>query len=194
MPIPVFEQSSKPESSKPDKSAKEKVSGMTIFLSILLVVCLFVMAEFAFRDVNRVFNPYYEECAVEITVSLKSPTIIKRGQVNTDICDVEKYERAKLILHADITVPIILLSILVYLLLRGRKPGVAAKTIFISYLIFLGWILLRTIAEAEIFLVTHYPLVGKYLVIVSIVIILAFLINQIQKKIRKKLSAKEPRP
>ncbi|MDD5040413.1 MAG: hypothetical protein PHY34_04670 [Patescibacteria group bacterium] len=181
MPIPVFEQEEKKDTAKEsatqsvDKPLTEKVSGFSIFFSILLGIALLLIVEFAFRDGNRLFNSFYNDCHN------------KKGFHASDTCDLEQYERIRLILHADIAVPLIIMSIFVYFILRKRKTSSELNVILYSYYGFILWLVGRIVAETEYFFLKHHELIGKYLVLFTFILIFVILSVQIQRRfIRKK--------
>jgi len=185
MPVPVFDEPIEKKQEKEQLAPeKQKVSGWVIFFSILLISALVTMGEFAFKDTNRLVNPYYDACYEKSNVTF--PYFSQQGPIN-EACDIEKYERVRLILHADVAVPLILLSILIYLLIRGKKLSSQRKVLYYSYLIFILWIVIRLVSETEYYLLKHFSVYGKYLVFLSVVIIFTYLIISVQKKFSKKI-------
>jgi len=184
MPVPVFDQPViKEEKKEEPKPVKQKISGWAIFLSMLFVAALVTLGEFGFKDSNRLFNPYYESCRVKSEVTY--PYFTQKAGLD-ELCDVEKYERIRLILHADVAIPLILLSVLIYFLARGKKLSSQVKVIYYSYFIFVLWIAVRIVSETEYFLLQHVEVLGKYFVILSVAIIFSYLIFIIQKRFSKR--------
>lgn len=185
MPVPVFEQPALKEVKKEEaKPTKEKFSGWAIFFALLLITVLVILGEFAFRDSDRLFNPYYQSCRVESKITF--PYFLSEESV-AKACDIQKYEQTRLLLHADVAVPLIIISLLGYLFLKNRKFSSQTKLIFYAYLLFALWISTRIIFETEYYLLKHNELIGKYIVLISIAIILGYLIFLIQKKFWKRV-------
>jgi hypothetical protein len=185
MPVPVFEQLSAAEN-KPDVLATKK-TGYTagaIFFAILMVASLVVMGEFAFRDSSRLFNPYYTDCQT----TTKNSTIFtgKKAKIPA-ACQLEKYERARLILHADFVVPIALIMLIVFAATRRRLESAQVKLILTSLYISTGWIIIRALGETEYYLLKHHTLIGRYTVILTVVAILAVMIIIVQQRANKKV-------
>ncbi|MFA6098406.1 MAG: hypothetical protein WCV50_00785 [Patescibacteria group bacterium] len=186
MPVPIFDQPVVTEV-KHTKEAeiKEKISPWVIFISILLISVMITFGEYAFRDMNRVFNPNYSNCFVQSGFKLAYPYVRQQNNSPKSTCELEKYERVKLILHADIAVPIILVSLVAYLFIRKRTLASAGKAIFFSISVWVGWLSIRIVGEGEYFFVKHYPLFGKYIVFFTLATLLTVLIIYIQNKVKK---------
>jgi len=180
MPIPVFEQEPVPEEKKEERKKEiskpltVKFSGFAIFFSILTMAALIIMGEFAFRDANDLFNPHYESCHLTKVVQA------------SEACPLGQYEQVRLILHADIAVPLILISVLIYMLVRDKKLSSTKKVVSYGYFGFSLFLLVRIVAETEYYFLSHHELYGKYLVIFTFVILFTILVVQIQKKFSKK--------
>ena len=188
MPVPIFDQpviESPEEKEEEVQRAKERISGWAVFLSLLLVAVLVIAGEFAFRDSNRLFNPYYSSCRVESSKSV-FPYLFSQGAVSQS-CELKKYEQTRLLLHADVAVPLIVISVLVYFFVRGKRLAGQGKVLLYAYLIFVLWMAVRIIYETEYFLLKHNDLVGKYVVLLSVAIIVSYLVVLIQKKFRSKV-------
>jgi hypothetical protein len=183
MPIPVFEQQVV-EELKEIETKKEKVSPWSVLISILLVTILIVMGEYAFRDSNRVFNPYYDPCYRPI--SYNSVTFLQQIGRPDQTCDMRAYEGTQLLLQVDIGAPILLVGLLVLLLVRKKTLSSTQKVLMTAFYIFMVWMSVRVIYETEAFLVKHYPLAGKYVVFLSISVICTVLIVLIQSKLKRK--------
>jgi len=181
MPVPIFEQPELVDSKNKDqeKPAKEKFSVWAMFLALVLLAVLVVMAELAYRDSNKLFNPYYDSCQLKSqsgsTTLFQSPKYPKK-------CEVQEYEQIRLLLHTDIAIPVIIISILIFMFIRKRKLSSQAKIVLYAYLVAIIWIAARLIIEAEYYVLRHNELLGKYLVLFSLVIIVTLLVVLIQKK------------
>jgi len=180
MPIPVFEQEPVPEAKK-EEAKKEvskpltvKFSGFALFFTILTMIAMIIMCEFAFRDANEIFNPHYDGCHLEKVVQA------------SESCPLGQYEQVRLILHADIAVPLILISVLICMLIRDKKLSSTKKVVSYGYFGFSLFLLGRIIAETEYYFLRHHELYGKYLVIFTFVILFTILVIQIQGKFSKK--------
>ncbi|MFA5052335.1 MAG: hypothetical protein WC544_04750 [Patescibacteria group bacterium] len=185
MPVPVFEQLSAAEI-KPEDVAiqKPRYSGPAIFFTVLMVVALVIFGEFAFRDSSRLFNPYYQDCQTKSGTSFLFIGKTSRIPAN---CQLEKYERTRLILHADFVIPASLVILLLYAAVRKRVESAQFKLILTSLYIFTGWIGVRLLGETEYYLLKHHALVGRYVVILTVVALLALMINIVQRQANKKV-------
>ncbi|MFA6553437.1 MAG: hypothetical protein WCT27_03340 [Patescibacteria group bacterium] len=188
MPVPVFEQLSADAAQiKPDVLAAKnpRYTSGAIFFAILMVVALVVLGEFVFRDSSRLFNPYYQDCQSKTgNSSILSGKSIKIPAS----CQVEKYERSRLILHADFVVPIALVMLMVFAVTRRRLESAQLKLILLSLYIFTGWIIVRVLGETEYYLLKHHELIGRYTVILTVVGLLAIMIIIVQYRANKKVS------
>ncbi|MCH7492303.1 hypothetical protein IID19_01785 [Patescibacteria group bacterium] len=180
MPVPVFEQAA---ILKPDKPqvAPERTSGVAVFFTVLLVSALTFTVELALRDVNRIFNPLYEKCVTQARnlASVFDPI------VGTDQCLVQRYEGGQLLLHADIVIPLILIIVLILAVFQPKTMGLIARLFRTSLLIFSIWLSIRILAETEYFLVKHYPIYGKYLILLTVIIAIVIIVVAVQKKAQK---------
>ncbi len=186
MPVPVFEQLNAQENKAEVLVAKKPgYTAGAIFFTILMVAALVVLGEFAFRDSNRLFNPYYQNCQPKT----KNATIFSGKTVKLPAnCQVEKYERTRLILHADFVVPVILVMLVVFAATRRRLESAQLKLILLSFYIFTGWITVRVLGETEYYLLKHHTLVGRYTVILTVVALLAIMIIIVQRRANKKVA------
>lgn len=185
MPVPIFDQSVTIQKKEAPKPEKERISGFVMFLSFILIASIMVMGEFAFRDSNRLLNPYAKSCQNTKQTATQFLSGAKPKHIPND-CDLEKYERARLIIHADIAVPILLIGLIIYFFTRRRKKQGAARVLYVSGMIFWMWIGVRLVFETELYFIKHHPLIGKYIVFGSIVIVVSILIIYIQRIMRKK--------
>lgn len=186
MPVPVFEQLNASDQKQPDDVApgKPRYTGPAIFFTILMVIVMVIFGEFAFRDSSRLFNPYYKNCQTKSGTSFLS--IGKAARIPAS-CQLERYERTRLILHADIVAPIALVTLILYAIARKRVESSQFRLMLLSLYIFAGWMVVRALGETEYFLLKHHPLYGRYIVLVTIVVLLAILISIVQKRANKKV-------
>jgi hypothetical protein len=187
MPIPVFEQQLPEQAAESMEVKKEKVSPWSVLLTVVLMVILITMGEYALKDSNRVFNPYYEACY--LPTSYNSLTFLKKIGTPEESCDMKTYEGTKLLLHLDLGAPLLLFSVLIYFLVRGKKISGSSRVMTFAWFVFVIWMLFRIAFETESYLVKHYPLAGKYVVFVSIAFVCIGLILFVQNKLRKKAEA-----
>jgi hypothetical protein len=180
MPVPIFEQSTdeKPIPSTPP--ADRKVSGVAVFFSVVLVAILIFTMELALRDVNKLFNSQYDVCYQK-----KTTYTLFRSVPPNELCEIEKYDGIRLLLHTDIIIPVILISILLLYIYRQKKLTGYLKVLHTAYIFFILWICLRIIGETEYFLIKHHPLYGKYIILITIIILFIFLIIYIQRKFQR---------
>ncbi|MFA5134610.1 MAG: hypothetical protein WC505_02365 [Patescibacteria group bacterium] len=189
MPIPVFEQQPAETQGAPGKPTKEKVSGLAIFFAVLLGTVLVFMGEFLFLDVNRVFNPYYVSCFEEASSSLSN---FFSHAPFLESCDVPNYERARLILHADVAVPLILVGLFAYVIIRKRELKSHHRALFFAYLAWIVWMGGRLLAETEYYFLKHHALIGKYIVFVTVALIFSWIVIEIQRRFIKGKKPDEP--
>lgn len=181
MPVPVFEQSEmvkKPEVKPP---AKPKISGMTVFLSVVFLILLVFTIELGIKDMNKLFNIEYNDCYQKRSFV----TIMKPLPVNAD-CNIEKYEGIRLLLHADIVLPVLILSVLGLYVYRKKKLTPQWKSLRIAYMFFLLWLAARMVGETEYYLLRHHSLIGKYVILMTIIAAVVYAAVLIQKKIQQK--------
>lgn len=158
-------------------------------MSIIMVAVLVVTVEFALRDVNKLFNQYSEQCqhsGKSFSQVLSQP---KKKVVTDQNCPAKLYEGTQALLHADVVVPIVILSILALVIVRGRKSGPIARVLKIAYTLFLLWISARIIFETEYFLIKHHQLYGKYVLLFTIIIVSLYLTVMVQRRAEKKAAA-----
>lgn len=181
MPVPVFEQPIEDQKPKIHITENRKVSGVAAFFSIILVIMLVFTMELLLRDVNKVFNDQYGVC-------YKSRNIITlfQPQTATEMCNPKTYEGIKLLLHADVIVPVALISLLILYIYINKKFSPSIRMLRNAYMFFVIWILIRIVYETEYFLFKHHELLGKYLVLLTLIILLVFLVVYLQKKFQKR--------
>jgi len=96
------------------------------------------------------------------------------------------YESNRLLLHTEILLPLVLISGIVLLMYRKKKLTSYWRVIRIAYSFFIIWLIIRLITETEYFLIEHYSLYGKYVVLFSIILLIVISIIYVQKKFLKK--------
>lgn len=182
MPVPVFEQ---PKPKTVDAQKEEKTSGGAAFFAIVFVLMLSITVELALLDVNKLYNPRYDSCK-------SSGTLIKRifeTNASPALCNVEQYEAARLLLHANVLVPMILISILVIVILNMRKRSLIGRIFKVALIIFASWTSLRIVYEALAFSLKHHPLFGKYYVLLTALITCTLMVVWLQRSNQKKKDA-----
>ncbi len=182
MPVPVFEPA-KPKQQESKQPPKEKISGGAAFFALLFVIMLSITVELSLLDVNRLFNPNYEQCQSQ------QANIIQRvfdTSRDPSVCDVQRYEAARLLLHADIVVPLILLCILIVVILNMQKRNLVGRIFRVTLIIFSSWISFRIMYEALAFSLKHYPLYGKYFVLLTAIAASIVMTIWLQRTVQKK--------
>ena len=181
MPVPVFEQ---PEISSDEKKTpiiNVKTSGVAILFAIFLVSVSIFTSEIFLRDINKYFNKEYNDCHYStVTNSLVNNMVLNKE------CDLRSYEGLRLLVHVDVLMPIVIVSLIFLLVIRRKKLSSYHRVLRTAYLIFAIWLSLRLVGETEYYLITHHPIYGKYLILLTIIIILIYLVIFIQKKFIKK--------
>lgn len=180
MPVPVFEQPK--QKAKAAEREEEKISGGAAFFAIVFVLMLSITLELALLDVNKLFNPQYLNCKTG------GPVIQRIFETNADpgTCSVEHYEAARLLLHADVLVPLVLISILIIVILNMQKRSLTGRIFKVALVIFASWTSLRIVYEALAFSLKHHPLFGKYYVLLTALAACSVMIIWLQRSTQKK--------
>lgn len=186
MPVPVFEPALAVK--KTNQYDAWRVSRATAFFAILMVLLLAATVELALWDVNRIYNPQYSECLSDENVITR---IFKIGSYSSEICDVQRYEASRLLLHADVIVPVLVVSIIMLAILMRRRKDILSKVFTIALSIFSSWLTIRLIYEAESYTLKHHLLFGKYFVLLTALIIVILMIFWVEWAIDRKRKGKE---
>ncbi|MFZ6036100.1 MAG: hypothetical protein ACOYUK_03065 [Patescibacteria group bacterium] len=187
MPVPVFEISeSKPKAAVHTDS--ERVSGAAAFFAMILILIMAITIELGLLDINKHFNPQFAQCKASGT-SLQRIFETPRVVGN---CDLQQYEAARLLLHADVIVPAALICIVAVVLLNMNKKNLINKIFRVVLTIFSSWITIRLVYEALAYSLKHHPLYGKYFVLLTAVIIIICMIVWIQRSLNKKPTSSAP--
>lgn len=187
MPVPVFEQPNPASNKTSAKKEFDKISGAAAFFAIIFILMLAITVEFALLDVNRIFNPQHADCHV------KGNVIQRVFETSRDAgnCDVQRYESARLLLHADVIVPIALIGILVLVLLNMRKKSLIGRIFRVTIMIFSFWLVVRIIYEALAYTLKHHALLGKYFVLITALAAVATMIIWLQRTMNKPFEVPE---
>jgi len=181
MPIPLFEQTDILNKSEVKPPVKPKNSAMTVFLSVIFVILLIFTLEMAVKDLNRLFNAEYNDCYQRRNIV----TLMKPLKVKAE-CNIEKYRGIRLLLHADLVLPILIISSLGLYVIRKKQLTPPWKALRVAYMFFLLWLALRMIGETEYFLLKHHAIIGKYIIIFTILTGIVYAAVWVQKKIQQK--------
>jgi len=145
-------------------------SPLSILFMIILTAVLIILAEKVMSDVNKSFNPYS-------TSSISKQTISSNYRVYSQ----DKYEAGRLLIHAGITLPILLGALLFYLL-HERKTGSGAHIVSWSFFALAFWLCIRLIGEIFYFLIRKYESLGVYVVLIVLGVVLTWLVVALQRR------------
>lgn len=180
MPVPVFEQTTqKVKDTKQVES--DRVSGSAAFFAIILILLIAVTTEIALADINRMFNPLFGECRAH------GPIVQRIFDTDSvpKTCDVQHYESARLLLHADVIVPLILLCILGMVLININKRSLTSKIFRVVFTIVAAGGTVRIIYEALAYSLKHHALYGKYFVLLTAAAAIIIMIMWLQRNMNK---------
>ncbi len=160
-----------PQSTVPQKS---KHSPLSILFMILLTGVLIIFCEKVLYDVNKSFNPSTaENCSRSVTTQ-QYPSY-------TNCLNQDKYEANRLLIHALITLPILLGAVLLYLLYE-RKTGSGGHIVSWAYFGAAFWLCIRLLGEMMYYLINRYQSLGIYIVLAVFGTILTWLIVVLQRR------------
>jgi len=175
-PIQSMSQTSQ-QSARPP-APKERLTGTSVLLSLFLTLILIILGERGLYDLNRLFNPHYQDCN-------QANFLITRG----DSCPAEQFAFQNVLLHSYVSFPLFVIFLILMLYLRHHRLNTWQKALFrVSGVvsIFFG---LQFIAEAIIFLLKFHYLVGIYVTLVLAAIMVAALVIYLERRAAKKRSA-----
>ncbi len=181
MPVPVFEQPKIKNDKKESPIINDKTSGVAILFAVFLVSVSIFTTELFLRDINKYFNNEYNDCHYSTTTN----ALVDHMVLNRE-CDLKTYEGLRLLVHVDVLMPIVIVSIIVLLIIRRKKLSSYYRVLRTAYLIFTLWLSLRLLGETEYYVIKHHPIYGKYLLLLTIIFILIYLVVLIQKKFVKR--------
>lgn len=181
MPVPVFEQPEMNNNKNESSIMHVKTSGVAILFAVFLVSVSIFTTEVFLRDINKYFNNEYNDCHYSATTN----SLVNKVILNKE-CDLKSYEGWRLLVHVDVLMPIVIISLIILLIIRRKELSSYNRVLRKAYWIFSIWLTLRLIGETEYYLITHHPIYGKYLILLTIIIILIYLVIFIQKKFIKK--------
>ena len=150
--------------------SKSKHSALSILFMILLTGVLVITSEKILFDVNKAFNPS------------DRTTCVTRYSEQCDYATTrEKYEANRLLIHALVTLPILLGAVLLYLLYERRTMS-GGHIASWSYFGAAFWLCIRLLGEMMYFLVRKYESLGIYIVLLVFAAILTWLIVALQRR------------
>lgn len=150
--------------------SKSKHSGLSILFMILLTGVLIILSEKILFDVNKAFNPAdHATCAYGYTEDC------------TYASSQDKYEANRLLIHALVTLPILLGAVLLYLLYE-RKTTSGGHIASWAYFGAAFWLCIRLLGEMMYFLVRKYESLGIYIVLAIFAAILTWLVVALQRR------------
>ncbi len=155
--------------------SKEHLTGGSVLLSFLLTVILLSLGERGLYDLNRIYNPHYNNCnqaAFLITVG--------------ESCPAEEFAFQNVLLHSYVSFPLFVVFLILMLYLRHHRLNTWQKALFrVSGLvsIFFG---LQFLVEAVIFLLKFHYIMGIYVTLILGAIVLATLVIYLERRAVRK--------
>lgn len=161
---------------------KEKLTGISILLSLFLAIILIILGERGLYDLNRLFNPHYNDCN-------QAAFLITRGAS----CPAENFAFQNVLLHSYVSFPLFVIFLILMLYLRHHRLNTWQRALFrVSGVvsIFFG---LQFLAEAITYLLKFHTLVGIYVTLVLVATILIYLVIYLERRASKKRAAQQTR-
>jgi len=181
MPVPVFDQPMNNEKEDVAPKMKEKTSAAAIFFAIFLVLVAMLTAELFLFDINRHFNNNYQVCNVENQTQFtfqKAPA--------PEGCDMKEYEGLRVIIHIIVLIPFIVTGFILIMLIRHKQLSTYYRILRNAFIILMCWLTVRMIGEIEYYLIKHDPVIGKYVILLTIISLLIYLVILIQRRYLKR--------
>lgn len=155
---------------------KEKLTGISVFLSLLLAGTLISLVERGIYDLNRLYNPHYEACN-------QRTFLISRGAS----CPVEEFALKQVLLHSYVSFPLFLVFFIFMLALRKRRLSTWQRALFrVSGVVsvFFG---IQFLAELLIYLFQFHHIVGVYTAyLLGVITLVSFVIVLERRNARKR--------
>ena len=161
---------------------KEKLTGFSVLLSLLLAITLIILGERGLYDLNRLSNPHYNDCN-------QAAFLITRGAS----CPAENFAFQNVLLHSYVSFPLFVVFLILMLYLRHHRLNTWQKALFrVSGVvsIFFG---LQFLAEAIIFLLNFHTLVGIYVTLTLGAVMLSTLVIYFERRAAKKRASQQVR-
>jgi hypothetical protein len=145
---------------------------------ILLAGVLIILSEKILFDANKHFNPAGSSSGY---VNCKSNQANCYGGQKYVPYTADKYETYRLLIHAAITLPILLGAILLYILYERKTTsgGHIASWAFFGVAF---WLCLRLLIEMMYFLIKKYESLGIYIVLLVFAAVLTWLVVALQRR------------
>ncbi|MDP3986357.1 MAG: hypothetical protein U1C53_01635 [Candidatus Veblenbacteria bacterium] len=156
---------------------KEHLTVSGVFLSLLLALTLIGLGERGLFDINRIYNPHYDECS-------QATFLISWGES----CPAEQFAFQNVLLHSYVSFPLFVIFLILMLYLRHRRLSTWQRAIFrVSSVvsIFFG---IQFVAEVVTYLFQFHHLVGIYVAFGLGAIILTSLVISLERRAAKKRS------
>ena len=157
---------------------KERLTTMSVFLSLLLAVTLVGLGQRGLYDLNRVYNPHYQVCN-------QASYLLTRG----DSCPIEKYALQQVVLHSYLSLPLFLVFLGLTLYLRRRRLSTWQKAMFrvtSAVSIFFG---VEFLLELIVYLFQYHHITGWYFSLGVAAILLIVLVIYIERRETRKKAA-----
>jgi len=180
MPVPVFDQNNNHNKDVAPKM-KEKTSAAAIFFAVFLVMVSIFTVELFISDINSHFNNEYADCHANIKDTSLFQTVNETAN-----CDLQRYEGIRLFVHIDVLLPIVITGLIFIFIIRKKKLSSYRRVLRTAFIVFILWLSIRIIGETEYYLIKHEPIIGKYVVLFTIIWLLIYLVVLIQRRFIKK--------
>lgn len=154
----------------PHSKMQSKHSGLSILFMLLLTGVLIILSEKILFDVNKSFNP-----------SDKTRCTTSYSQNCGSALTKDKYEANRLLIHALVTLPILLGAVLLYLLYE-RKTTSGGHVASWAYFAAAFWLCIRLLGEMMYFLIQKFESLGLYIVLALFATILTWLVVVLQRR------------
>ncbi len=176
MPVPVFESLSEKEADVIPK-IKEKTSAAAVFFAVFLVAVTIFTAELFLRDINHHFNNEYNNCH-----SVSETNSLFQKVAKTTNCNLQRYEGIRLLIHVDVLMPFVVTGYIFILIIRKKKLNSYYRVLKNAFIFLIIWLFVRMIGEMEYYMIKHEPIMGKYVVLLTIIFLLIYLVVLIQRR------------
>ncbi|MDP2685045.1 MAG: hypothetical protein Q8P20_08495 [bacterium] len=179
MPVPVFDHVHNHDKDVAPKM-KEKTSAAAIFFAVFLVFVSIFTVELFISDMNRRFNNEYDACHTTV----KSNSLFQTVTENSN-CDLQRYEGIRLFIHIDVLIPIVVTGFIFIFVIRKKNLSSYGRVLRTAFSIFILWLSIRMVSETEYYLIKHEPIIGKYIVLLTIILLLIYLVILLQRRFAK---------
>ncbi len=166
----------------PKPVAKVRVSWVSILFVVILTIVLIILGERFLFDLNRWFNPAYDQYGYHSYIYSSTPEKVLQYPNRTQTFTLQDYEARRLAIHGAFVIPVLLAGFLLYFWLNFRKEKSTKYIIAWPYFIFSIWMVIHLVIEALYFLIKQYKAAGLYVVLIILAGLLTWLIIFAEKR------------